>query len=280
MPIYDSEGYIFAVLAGRPNDDGYVASADKAFNFMRAQADAEEWKAEDLDPHRRGGFIAINVGITAGKGQPGPTRLGNGTHALLTERLLGHSCIQQIATFGSSAFQRWSPNLFGYYKTHMDSLRGRLPQLGWNFGKSVFPCCAFNLSRVVWAFKHRDSANLPFGWCAITALAKKGFRPHLGGHLILWELGLVIEFPHASTVLIPSATITHSNVKPAPGDERMSFTQFAAGALFRYIDNRFCNDKQLFNRNRKEFRRLEVLKSTRWEMGLSLYSKLDDLVQQ
>ncbi|KIK51794.1 hypothetical protein GYMLUDRAFT_979975 [Collybiopsis luxurians FD-317 M1] len=38
------------------------------------------------------------------------------------------------------------------------------------------------------------------------------------GQLILWELKLVIDFPHASTILIPSAVITHSNIPIHPND--------------------------------------------------------------
>lgn len=283
MPIYDSEGNIFAVLAGRPNDASYVEDADRAFTLMRLLAESEVWKENELLPHRRGTFIAHNVGISGGKGTPSPVKLSVGTHAYLTERLLGSKSIQRLAAFGSSSFQRWSPNLFAYYKEHMDSLHAHSPHLGRNFAKSVFPCAAFNMtkeSESVESWKHRDSTNLPFGWCSIMTIAKKGYRPHLSGHIVLWELGLVIEFPHASTILIPSATVTHSNAAVADGDERMSFTQFAAGALFRYVDYGFRSEKQLFNGDRKEFRRQEVLRSTRWEMGLSLYSKLDDLLER
>lgn len=41
------------------------------------------------------------------------------------------------------------------------------------------------------------------------------FQPKKGGYLALWELKLVIEFPPGALVLIPSATITHSNVAVA-----------------------------------------------------------------
>ncbi len=247
---------------------------------MASIGEEEVWSHKELQEHRRGMFIAHNVGVTAGKGQPGPLRLSTGTHAIITAKLLGNCSINRLATFASLSFQRWSPKLFGYYKDHMDALYAHDPSLGRNFSKSVFPCTAFNLSRRSWAFKHRDSANLPFGWCAICTLAKKGFCPHLGGQIIFWELRMVVEFPHAATILIPSACVTHSNVPPAPGDEHLSFTQFAAGALFCFVDNGFQNDKQLFNRNRAEFRRMEALKSTRWENGLGLYSTLDELLDR
>lgn len=53
-----------------------------------------------------------------------------------------------------------------------------------------------------------------------------------GGQLVLWEMCLVIEFPSGSCVLIPSATVTHSNIPVAPGGFRTSFTQYAPGGLF------------------------------------------------
>ena len=78
--------------------------------------------------------------------------------------------------------------------------------------------------------QHRDAANLVYGWCAITALGN--FNPTRGGHLILWDMKLVVEFPPSATVLIPSSLVVHSNTRLQEGEECMSFTQYAAGGLF------------------------------------------------
>lgn len=75
----------------------------------------------------------------------------------------------------------------------------------------------------MWTFKHKDVRNCPFVWCAIQALGR--FDPRKGGHLVLWDLKLIIEFP---PVLIPFATLTHSNIPVADGDVRASFTQYTA----------------------------------------------------
>jgi hypothetical protein len=61
----------------------------------------------------------------------------------------------------------------------------------------------FNFGPQTVTFDHRDSGNLAFGWCAITAFGN--FDPTCGGHLVLWDMKLVIEFPPGSTILIPSA---------------------------------------------------------------------------
>ncbi|KAL0567979.1 hypothetical protein V5O48_014013 [Marasmius crinis-equi] len=61
---------------------------------------------------------------------------------------------------------------------------------------------------------HRDSKNLAFGWCAITVLGNYNWTK--GGHLVLWDLKMVIEFPPGSTIYIPSALVCHFNTSIAP----------------------------------------------------------------
>ncbi|PBK85158.1 hypothetical protein ARMGADRAFT_942361, partial [Armillaria gallica] len=103
-------------------------------------------------------------------------------------------------------------------------------------------------------YKHRDSLNCPFGWCVITALGC--FNLKLGGHVVLWELKMVVEFPHASTILIPSATVTHSNVPVAKGNLRSSFMQFCPGSLLWLVDNNFWMEECL-----REFACIQSAKS-------------------
>lgn len=145
-----------------------------------------------------------------------------------------------------------------------------------NFDRSIFTSAAFNFGPNAWTYKHRDSLNCPFGWCSIQALGC--FDPQKGGHLILWDLHLVIEFPAGALVLIPSATLMHSNIPVQPGDCRASFTQYCSGGLFRYVDNGFRTEAQLAAEDPAEYERMCLLKRTRWKMGLALLSTLDDLL--
>ncbi|KIK54319.1 hypothetical protein GYMLUDRAFT_140054, partial [Collybiopsis luxurians FD-317 M1] len=84
-------------------------------------------------------------------------------------------------------------------------------------------------------FKHRNFLNQPFRWCAITALGD--FDASRSAQLILWELKLVINFPHGTTILIPSAVIMHSNMPVVKGDVRISFTQYTAGGILHWVEN-------------------------------------------
>jgi hypothetical protein len=173
-------------------------------------------------------------------------------------------------------FAFWAPRLYQYYRSANAKLDPKLPRPR-PFRRSVFAAATFNLGPNVWTFKHRDVLNLPFGWCAITALGD--FDPTKGGHLVLWELKLVIEFPPGSTILIPSATIAHSNIPVSTNEYRASFTQYTAGGMFRFADNDFQTEAELALSDPMKSAAQADMKSKRWEMGLGLWSTLDELVE-
>ncbi|KAF5367628.1 hypothetical protein D9615_010589 [Tricholomella constricta] len=276
MPLIDSEGRIIAVLVGQPNDSGYAQAVAAVYDAMACEAQATTFHQRDAN-HRRGDFPALNVGVTYGKGTIKPVTINNHGYSEMVSRLLSNKDLQRLAAFDSASFQLWAPDVYGYYKSHLDPLWAKMPDLRRNFKRSIFTSAAFNFGPNVWTFRHRDAQNCPFGWCAI-----KGLGPYdstKGGHLILWELDLVIEFPSGALALIPSATISHSNVPVQPGDSRASFTQYCAGGLFRYVDNGFKTEGELEKMDKERYQEMCEMKKTRWEMGLSLLSKFDDIVK-
>ncbi|KAJ6521651.1 hypothetical protein DFH09DRAFT_1251093 [Mycena vulgaris] len=214
-PLIDSEGRIIAVLAGQPDRAEYRAAAIAAFHAIR-DAGQEARFPSAMREHRRGLFAAINVGLSYGKGQKVPCWLDNKEYTPIADKLLANRSIGRLAGFADGASR---------------------PHLRRPFARSVFFCAAFNFGPNVWTFRHRDVLNLVFGWCAVQALGN--FDHKKGGHLVLWDLKLVVEFPAGALILLPSATIAHSNVPVQKGEERASFTQFSAGGIFRYVDNNF-----------------------------------------
>ncbi|KAH9042329.1 hypothetical protein EDB84DRAFT_1232732, partial [Lactarius hengduanensis] len=80
---------------------------------------------------------------------------------------------------------------------------------------------SFNIGNQSTSFPHTNENNLAQSWCSITPLGT--FNPKEGGHIVLWDLKMVVEFPPGlapgSTVLIPSALITHSNTPIRPGEK-------------------------------------------------------------
>lgn len=176
----------------------------------------------------------------------------------------------------AGAFQLWAPKLYHYYREHMHAVEAKTGEVR-NFPGSVFASASMNFGPRVRSYKHRDSLNLPFGWCAILALGR--FDPKVGGHLILWDLKLVIEFPPGSTILLPSATLTHSNTSVCEGELRLSFTQYSAGGIFRWVDNGFQTEQELLKSDKGAYEKAMEGKAGRWSMGLGLFSTLDELLE-
>ncbi|PPQ85549.1 hypothetical protein CVT26_010529, partial [Gymnopilus dilepis] len=157
-----------------------------------------------------------------------------------------------------------------YYLEHLGALHERHPHLKRLFPASVFAAASFNFGPQTACFKHKDFANLPFGLCAVTALGN--FDSKQGGHLVLWDLRLVIEFPAGSTILLPSAIIAHSNTPVKKDERRYSFAQYTAGGLFRWTENDFQLTKAFYSSLSPDRLEEEQKKNAeRWRVGLSLF---------
>ncbi|KAJ7695268.1 hypothetical protein B0H14DRAFT_2650629 [Mycena olivaceomarginata] len=116
---------------------------------------------------------------------------------------------------------------------------------------------------------------------ATTPTSHSGFAPSppsvtstttKGGHLILWDAKLILEFPPGTTILIPSAAIYHSNIPVAPGEHRFSFTQYTAGGIFAGEDSYWSSLSAAQ-------RMAEVQKMAgRWEDGVNHYAYEEELM--
>ncbi|EDR05474.1 uncharacterized protein LACBIDRAFT_329780 [Laccaria bicolor S238N-H82] len=233
-----------------------------------AEAAAEAWEAarphfklsKKDRRHRRGKYLTRNMGILHGGGQTQPGILQQDPSEVeLMESLRKHEAFVRLAGHQSgkqrsSPFKHfhsaseliailstWAPRLHKYYANPLQVLLDHNDQLQQNFDSSVFASCCFNLGPQT-----------------------------KGGHLVLWDLWLVIEFPARSTILVPSAAVTHSNTPIQPGERRYSFTQFTAGGLIRWVDYGFQKKEVYLDGLLEEERNTEELKaSEQLSMGLS-----------
>ncbi|KAJ7174441.1 hypothetical protein C8R46DRAFT_1214647 [Mycena filopes] len=278
IPIIDSYGRIIAVLGGTPRDTaGWRVITDRAAKLMEEKASRLRHSDEQLH-HRRAHepYPSVSRGISHGGGQTEPGELQNNmSNMVVTDELLAYVHFN-LTPLPPVLFSLFAPLLFLYYQTGMADLKAWNPSMVWNTVFTVFAACTFNFGPHAITVPHLDFGNLAWGWCVITALGR--FNPDLGGHLILWDLKLVIRFPPGSTILIPSAIIRHSNVPIAAEEFRCSFTQYTAGGLFRFIRNGFKTDhvfEMTATREEKESRNREA--KTRWEQGVAMYSTVDSL---
>ncbi|EMD33445.1 hypothetical protein CERSUDRAFT_22896, partial [Gelatoporia subvermispora B] len=236
--LVDKHDVIFAVLAGRPiNDASWDSVCDSAADAMHL-AHKKASFTEKYKTNRRGDFDSLSIGVSFGGGQEVPSFL---SHSDKNQRalssLLENSNICRIARFGSAAVAFFAPKLFVYYRDVLGQLFKTCTELGWNFSNSVFPCATFNFGPCVVTRYHVDSGNLPSGWCSIWC---GGNFDHMrGGHMVLADAGVAIQFPPGSTMLIPSGSLLHGNAAVDDKETRIFFTQYAAGGLFRYVEYGF-----------------------------------------
>lgn len=119
---------------------------------------------------------------------------------------------------------------------------------------------------------HLDSHNGVQQQCAVTSGGP--YDPKFGGHLVLWDLKLIVEFPPGWTALLPSATLRHGNTRVRDGERRYSITQYISGNLFRWVRHKFRLAKNIPDAERRE---LDGTPEERLAFALSLYSKADEL---
>jgi hypothetical protein len=85
----------------------------------------------------------------------------------------------------------------------------------------------------------------------------------------LFDIKKFIRFPPGSLILIPSALMRHGNTPIQAGDQRLGLTQYAAGGLFRWVENGFC---RAVDADRATRTRMELENGERYERLLDLYS--------
>lgn len=133
----------------------------------------------------------------------------------------------------TGSFDSYAQRLSTFCRTTLTRLEEDNPALRRPFPDSAFGTITFNFGPEVCTIPHKDYKNLSWGWCAVTSLGD--YDPERGGHLILWDFNLALEFPPNSTIFIPSAIVEHSNTSIQPGETRSTITQYNSAGIFRWV---------------------------------------------
>ena len=164
----------------------------------------------------------------------------------------------------SEAFQTFYPEMHQSYQANREALLMNNPSLKFPLKNSIFAAITINFGPSTVTYIHRDYKNRAAGICAVRACGN--FDDEKGGHIILWDLGLIIRFPAGSTIFLPSALIRHSNTTIRATETRYSITQYSSGHLFRYVDNGCCSDEvALLAADRWESTLRELIQENRWD---------------
>ncbi|KAF8078915.1 hypothetical protein FPV67DRAFT_1604272, partial [Lyophyllum atratum] len=232
----DKHNRIFAVFVDRPpgmlglNAELCSAMADAQAKLLFGKSSNAKDCSTKVKPPRRGDFPTISVGISHGGGQPEP---GNLVHSAVNQevldKLLDSPAVKRTAAFQSKCYRTWMPRLYDASNDVLSQLLDWKPTLRRNFTNSVYCCTTFNFGPHVVCRGHRDHLNWAPGGCIITSGGE--FDYVRGGHIVLEEAKLIIEFPPGCSVIIPSACITHGNTPILESEHRISMTQYTAGGL-------------------------------------------------
>ncbi|KAK7017908.1 hypothetical protein VNI00_018520 [Paramarasmius palmivorus] len=223
---------------------------------------------------RRGRFQHLTYGISYGNGQKYPMLLRQDPKNVpIIDEIRNDTSFRRLAGWMSMGFLTWAPKLFLYYVQIIGSLLKHYPALHLPFQNSVFAAFTVNFGPATVCFPHRDIKNLAFGWCAITALGDYDWKA--GGHLVLWDLKLMIEFPPGTTIYIPSAILCHLNTTIQPHERRYSFTMFSAGGIFRWVEHGFQTEK-MYSQT-VSAAKMAADNSKRWDSGLAMFSSISEL---
>ncbi|KAF8066637.1 hypothetical protein FPV67DRAFT_1374100, partial [Lyophyllum atratum] len=240
--LLDTDARIFGLLAGVPASRPWsdvVTGFEHALKAVRLIGQASGTFSPVAGSHPRGNYFTLTSGISFGGGQTEPQNLVHTREEQqLIDSLLLNDHVERVAAFQSQALGYIAPRIYEDIAVHLAVLMfagKKRDQFQANFSSSVYPAGTFNLGPETVTVLHNDGKNSRYNLCAVTVGGH--FDSKRGGHLILYDLKLIIEFPRGSTILIPSALLRHGNTAIQPGEERVSFTQYCAGGLLRWVSH-------------------------------------------
>lgn len=171
----------------------------------------------------------------------------------------------------------YAPKLAQYYDVTLGKLYNHDKTLFRPFDNSIYPSVAFNIDPCTVCRDHTDAGNFPANLCAITTFGNYNYK--LGGHLILYDLKLIIEIPPGYTVFIPSAALRHGNTPIAEGETRYSMVQYCPGGLLRWVEYGFMKvgDLESSEGGLEKRDSIDGNSEQRWERVINLLSKVSEL---
>ncbi|KAJ3871372.1 hypothetical protein F5051DRAFT_340995 [Lentinula edodes] len=279
--LVDCSDRIVAVLGGVPpgsRGSDWRSSMDNLTAAVKECSMKSTFTAKEMN-HPRGDFTARAAGFSYGGGRerPGNVRItGEGNKAAMDE-LLNHEDMVRLVGFTNSLYNSFNHKTYVEYKETLESHLVHNPRLRPTSSKTVFAATTINFGPRTIVPPHIDGGNTGHGWCSDSSLGP--YNPDKGGHLVLWNLGLIIRFPPGATVLFPSALITHSTVPIQPDETRYSIVQYSAGGLFRWRNNGWCSDKVFLQKASKDqLKQRKVENAQRWSMNLEKFTHWSDLI--
>lgn len=180
------------------------------------------------------------------------------------------------------SWKTWAPDVYEDYLKCHSSIVARDPSLDLVYppqAKDVLPFAALtaNLGPRTVCSRHRDIKNRgPGGVCTVKTLGR--YDSKRGGHVVLHELGLIVEMEPGDVIFFPSAIISHETIPIGPEETRYSLVWYSAGGLFRWCDAGFRSLVSLEALDSNAHAEHQNKGKARQAEGWSRYSTLSELI--
>ncbi|KAF8875366.1 hypothetical protein BD779DRAFT_1790195 [Infundibulicybe gibba] len=220
--ILDADGRLLVVLFPGPCGPGWKEVTTRMASKINNLRTACTINNKHLH-HRRGDFAALDWAVSFGGGQQ------------------ANSDVSRVSQCMSKAFMMYYPAMEKYYRETLHQVCAKYPDAKPPPG-GLFAGKTINMGPKAICKPHVDSANLGAGICPVFATGN--FDHRNGGHLVLQELKLAIQFPPGCYIFFPSALITHWNLPIQQDETRYSLTWYTAAGLFRWCHNDGKTDKK------------------------------------
>ncbi|EIM84578.1 uncharacterized protein STEHIDRAFT_132829 [Stereum hirsutum FP-91666 SS1] len=182
--------------------------------------------------------------------------------------------VQRVAGHQDAVFQFYAPKMYDYCRERVASLLDHHDDLDRPFTNSIYTTFTVNMGPSSACTEHVDNLNSAEVMCGVTSAGR--YDHTKGGHLVLYDLKVIIEFPSGWTAFLPSATLRHGNTAIQAGETRYAITQYIPGGLFRWVRHGFRLAKNLSEVERLA---MEGTSDDRLRMAYGLFSKFDELVK-
>ncbi|KAF8990161.1 hypothetical protein BDZ89DRAFT_1196189 [Hymenopellis radicata] len=270
-PLLDKHSRMFALMVARPRKSNWLTLIRDAARRIAKGCKHARFSQKQLI-HSRGDFPVMATGIIHSGGTEEPCNAANSKcNQAVMDHILGSPEFCRIQEHNDRIFRLHNPALYKVYDEVLSFVVDSDEGLRRTYTKSPFAATTINFGPQTVLDDHTDSHNLPWGWCRVTPMGP--FDHRRGGHLVLWDLGIAIEFPAGASIFIPSALLVHSNVTIQPGESRYSVTSYSAGGLFRWAWNGGRTDEECdleFGKEEGKRRRAEHAK-TAWKEALTYF---------
>ncbi|KAG8963095.1 hypothetical protein FRC00_007770 [Tulasnella sp. 408] len=231
-------------------------------------------------------IIGWRTGIVGGKANEARWDAQNAELSIALEELARKLPRQTGTPSGVSrdSWKTWAPKVHRDYAECHHGILERQPLLDLVYPRDAdealpFASLTANLGPQTICKSHRDIKNKANGGvCTIKTLGP--YNSKRGGHIVLHELGLIIEMRPGDVIFFPSAVITHETIPIGPDEKRYSLVWYSAAGLFRWRDADFRSLRSWEQQEPNGYSAHQKLGEERWTGGWKKFSTLADLVAQ